>query len=74
MGPHARSVFWFQMYATPVPRHPSRRTLPTIHGSSATGVSAMNGVSTAMIAAAIPMFRNENTSALIPEFETNLRM
>ena len=62
------------MYATPVPRQPSSITLPMIHGSSATGVSATNGVSTAMITAAMPMFRNENTSALMPEFETNSRM
>ena len=34
-----------------------------IHGSSETGVSATTGVSTSMMAAAMPMFRNENTSA-----------
>ena len=33
VGPQARSVFWFQMYATPVPRHPSSSTLPSTGGT-----------------------------------------
>ena len=45
-----------------------------IQGSSETGDRATTGVSASMIAAAIPMLRNENTSAVMPEFETNLRM
>ena len=45
-----------------------------IHGSSVTGGARPAASAASMITAPMPMFRNENTSAVMPVFETNLRM